>query len=98
MAQLKMVGTQKGFPLIPPKDPLSPFQKNKECNTSLGGKGQTFLLNIAVVPPFLDAYLNLHSVAFRDNFLCMKNLAFNRTGTKPALNQAMKTNTITKVH
>jgi len=69
MAQLKTAGTQKGFPLIPPKNPLSPFQKNKECYSSLGGKGQTFLLNIAVVPLFLDAYLILQSVAFRVIFL-----------------------------
>ena len=40
-SQLKTAGTQKVFPLSPLRTPLTPSQKNKECNPSLGGTGGT---------------------------------------------------------
>ena len=37
-----------------------------------GGKGQTFLLNITVVPPFLDAQISLKKRLLRYSFVCDK--------------------------
>ena len=68
--QLKTAGTQKVFPLSPLRTPLTPSQKNKECNPSLGGTGGTLFTQHYSCPAFLDAPLVLQ-VAAVGIYFCM---------------------------
>ena len=55
--QLKTAGTQKVFPLSPLRTPLTPSQKNKECNPSLGGTGGTLFTQHYSCPAVLRCYI-----------------------------------------
>ena len=55
--QLKTAGTQKVFPLSPLRTPLSPSQKNKVCNLTLGGTGGTLFAQHCSCPAVLRCYI-----------------------------------------
>ncbi len=73
--QLKTAGTQKVFPLSPLRTPLTPSQKNKVCNPSLGGTGGTLFTQHYSCPAVLRCYIGSTRAAFRELFLYGKSFA-----------------------
>ena len=55
--QLKTAGTQKVFPLSPLRTPLTPSQKNKVCNLTLGGTGGTLFAQHCSCPAVSRCYI-----------------------------------------
>ena len=87
VSQLKTAGTQKVFPLSPLRTPLTPSQKNKVCNPSLGGTGGTLFTQHYSCPAVLRCSVGSTVAAFRELLSYGKNGCLNRTGTSPALNR-----------
>ena len=56
-SQLKTAGTQKVFPLSPLRTPLTPSQKNKVCNLTLGGTGGTLFAQHCSCPAVSRCYI-----------------------------------------
>lgn len=83
MSQLKTAGTQKVFPLSPLRTPLTPSQKNKVCNPSLGGTGGTLFTQHYSCPAVLRCSVGSTVAAFRELFSYGKNGCLNRPGDKP---------------
>lgn len=83
MSQLKTAGTQKVFPLSPLRTPLTPSQKNKVCNPSLGGTGGTLFTQHYSCPAVLRCSIGSTVAAFRELFSYGKNGCLNRPGDKP---------------
>ena len=75
------------FPLSPLRTPLTPSQKNKECNPSLGGTGGTLFTQHYSCPAVLRCSVGSTRAAFRELLSYVKNGCLNRTGTSPALNR-----------
>ena len=70
--QLKTAGTQKVFPLSPLRTPLTPSQKNKECNLSLGGTGGTLFTQHYSCPAVLRCYIGSCRRLLGNRFVCDK--------------------------
>ena len=57
-SQQKLAGTQKVFPLSPLTTPLFPSQKNKECNYTSGGQGETLFTQHCSCPASFRCSIN----------------------------------------
>lgn len=84
-------GHAKRFsPNSPLRTPLSPFPKNKVCNPSLGGQGANLFTQHYSCPAVFRCLLGSTVGGFFGLFFCVWQIvAFNRTGTRPALIQAV---------
>ena len=85
--QLKTAGTQKVFPLSPLRTPLTPSQKNKECNLSLGGTGGTLFTQHYSCPAVLRCYIGSCGRLSGYRFVCDKWLSQSRSPARAALNR-----------
>ena len=85
--QLKTAGTQKVFPLSPLRTPLTPSQKNKECNPSLGGTGGTLFTQHYSCPAVLRCYIGSCGRLSGYRFVCDKWLPQSRSPSRAALNR-----------
>ena len=85
--QLKTAGTQKVFPLSPLRTPLTPSQKNKECNPSLGGTGGTLFTQHYSCPAVLRCYIGSCGRLSGYRFVCDKWLPQSRSPARAALNR-----------
>ena len=85
--QLKTAGTQKVFPLSPLRTPLTPSQKNKECNLSLGGTGGTLFTQHYSCPAVLRCYIGFCGRLSGYRFVCHKWLPQSRSPARAALNR-----------
>ena len=85
--QLKTAGTQKVFPLSPLRTPLTPSQKNKVCNPSLGGTGGTLFTQHYSCPAVLRCYIGSCGRLLGYRFVCDKCLPQSRSPARAALNR-----------
>ena len=85
--QLKTAGTQKVFPLSPLRTPLTPSQKNKVCNLTLGGTGGTLFAQHCSCPAVLRCYIGSCGRLSGYRFVWDKWLPQSRSPARAALNR-----------
>lgn len=87
VSQLKTAGTQKVFPLSPLRTPLTPSQKNKVCNPSLGGTGGTLFTQHYSCPAVLRCSVGSTVAAFRELLSYGRIASVAQAPLVPALHQ-----------
>ena len=75
------------FPLSPLRTPLTPSQKNKECNLSLGGTGGTLFTQHYSCPAVLRCYIGSCGRLSGYRFVWDKWLPQSRSPARAALNR-----------